>query len=117
MQIMSTKLQKEDGKSVALSSDLFDKVVSSDTPTVVDFWAEWCAPCRYMHPIFERLAKQYNGGIRFARVNVDENEGLAVRYRVFSIPTFAIFKQGKLLETVIGAVGEGELKKLIHKYA
>ncbi len=113
---MQTKFQEEYGKPLSLSSDDFDTVVSSETPTIVDFWAEWCAPCRYMHPIFEALAKQYNGSIRFTRVNVDENEDLAVRYRVFSIPTFAIFKQGKLLETVIGAVGERALKGLINKY-
>ena len=90
---------------IELSSHDFDKEKIKNKLLLVDFWAEWCGPCKSMHPIFTRMAKKYKS-VRFARVNVDNAQDIAMRYGVQSIPTFIMFKNGEVVNTMVGAVGE-----------
>ena len=94
----------------------FDQVISAENPTLVDFWAEWCGPCKMMHPIFESLSKKYPN-IKFARVNVDNNQNLAMRFGVQSIPTFMMFKSGKMIERMMGAVGAPGIHMICKKHS
>jgi thioredoxin 1 len=102
---------------VKLTTSDFDTYVNGDRPVFVDFWAVWCGPCRAMEPVVDRLAAKYAGRVVFGKLNVDEESEIATRYDVQSIPTFMIFKNGKPVEGVIGAVGEPMLDKLIQKAA
>src|SRR5574340_607964 len=97
-----------------LSEKNFDDAVNANKPVIVDFWATWCGPCQFMLPIFTRLAKKYNT-IRFARVNVDDAQGVSQRYGVYAIPTFIVFKDGKPIDKAVGAVGEPGLQMLAQK--
>jgi thioredoxin 1 len=78
-------------------------VLKSQKPTVVDFYADWCGPCRMVSPIIESLSNEYDGRINFAKVNTDDNQVLAARYGVMSIPTVLIFKKGNVVDTIVGA--------------
>lgn len=92
----------------------FDKIVlESSKPVLVDFWAPWCGPCRMVSPIVEELAKDYNGKVEFAKVNVDEAPFVASKYSIMSIPTIMIFKDGKPVEHVIGFKPKDQFKKLL----
>ncbi|MEM3451251.1 MAG: thioredoxin [Nitrososphaerales archaeon] len=99
-----------------LSYKNFDNIIHSSKPVIVDFWAEWCVPCKYMLPVFEKLAKKYGDKMIFGRLNVDEYGDIASKYQVFSIPAFIIFLNGKPVDMVVGAVGEKGLEKIIRKY-
>ncbi|MEK6971184.1 MAG: thioredoxin [Thermoproteota archaeon] len=101
---------------IDLNESNFDQVISSDTPTLVDFWAEWCGPCRMMHPIFTRLAKKYTK-IRFARLNVDQSQSIAMRFGVQAIPTFIMFKSGLPADKMLGAIGEPGIHMICQKYS
>ena len=101
---------------VKLDSLSFDSFLNTDVPVLVDFWADWCMPCRMMAPVMEELAQAYSGKARFGKVNVDENPQVAGRYGVMSIPHFLIFKKGTLVEKVVGAVGRGPLENAIKKH-
>jgi len=89
------------------------KVLHSDVPVLVDFWAPWCGPCRIVAPVLESLAQEHDGVIRVVKVNVDDNPALASRYGVRGIPTIALFDGGALRETVVGARPRADLESLI----
>ena len=91
------------------------EVLNSAEPVVVDFWAEWCGPCRMIGPSLEELAKEYDGKVKIAKVNVDENRATALKYHVRSIPMLLLFKGGQVQATQIGAVGKAQLAQLIDK--
>jgi thioredoxin len=87
-----------------LTSADFDKeVIRSQTPAVVDFYADWCGPCRLVSPIIEQLSNEYAGKVKFAKLNTDENPDIAMKYGIMSIPTIMVFKNGQVASTVIGA--------------
>ena len=95
----------------------FDKdVLNSDVPVLVDFWAEWCGPCRMMTPTVDAIANDYAGKVKVGKVNVDENGGTAMRYNVRGIPTLLLFKGGQIVEQKVGAVGKPELQKMIEAH-
>ena len=98
-----------------LTSNDFDQKKSENELLLVDFWAEWCGPCKSMHPIFSRMAKKYKS-VRFARVNVDNVQDIAMRYGVQSIPTFIMFKNGEVANTMVGAVGEPGIHMICKKF-
>ncbi|MHA1238868.1 MAG: thioredoxin [Candidatus Odinarchaeia archaeon] len=103
-------------KPIHLTSANFDKVVNqSKVPVLVDFWAAWCMPCLAMAPVMDALAKKYAGKIIVGKVNVDENPQLAARFRTMSIPTFILFKNGKPVERVVGAIGL-QIENIIKKH-
>ena len=93
----------------------FDKVVQGGKPVMVDFWAPWCGPCRIIGPIVEELAPSYEGRAVIAKMNVDDNPMVAQRFGVTSIPTLAMFKDGKLVDRAVGAMPKGELQKFIDR--
>lgn len=96
-------------------TDFDSTVLQSDEPVLVDFWAEWCGPCRMISPILEDLAQTYRGNLRIAKVNVDHNRGLASKYHVRSIPMLILFKDGKIQATEVGAVGKNQLMQMIDR--
>ncbi len=94
----------------------FDSLVTkSPTPVLVDFWAEWCGPCRRLTPTVEALAKEMSGKVVVGKMNVDEN-ALPRQFNIMGIPTLLLFKQGKIVESVVGVVGKEDLKKLIERH-
>jgi thioredoxin 1 len=99
-----------------LSTSEFDSFISSDKPVLVDFWADWCMPCRMMAPVMEELSKAYAGKALFGKVNVDENPQISSRYGIMSIPHFLIFKNGTRVEKIVGAVGRVPLENALKKH-
>jgi len=101
---------------VTLTDSTFDTTIkNASKPILVDFWAEWCMPCRMMAPVVEELARDYAGKAVFAKINVDENCETAERFNVVSIPFFIIFKNGQPVEQILGAVGRKPLEEAIKK--
>jgi thioredoxin 1 len=88
-------------------------VLKSNLPTEVDFWAPWCGPCHMVSPIYDKLSEEYEGKFKFCKLNVDENAQTAMKYQVMSIPMQLFFKDGKLVDSLLGAVPESEIRKKV----
>ena len=91
------------------------EVLNSKEPVLVDFYAEWCGPCRMMGPVVEQLADRYEGRAKVGKVNVDENQALAAAYGVMSIPSFLLFKGGQVVDSVTGGVSPQVLEQMVNK--
>lgn len=98
------------------TTDNFEKeVLQSELPVLVDFYADWCGPCKMMAPIVEGLAQGYDGKVKVGKLNIDDEMEIAQQYRVMSIPTFILFKDGKAVEMSVGAMSKDELESKLQK--
>jgi thioredoxin 1 len=99
-----------------VSDSSFDELTKGETPVLVDFWAEWCMPCRRIAPTVEALAAEYGAKLVVAKMNVDENPAVPMRLGIRSIPTLMLFKSGAMVDTVIGAVDKDTIKKMVDRH-
>lgn len=98
-----------------LTSDNFNEFIKGDTPCLVDFWASWCGPCRMLGPVIDEIAEEYDGKLKVGKVNVDEQPSLAQEYRVMTIPTVLIIKDGVIMDKNIGAIPLEAMEDFIDK--
>ncbi len=108
--------RKMDSKVFHVTDSNFDEIVSKNPLALVDFWAEWCMPCRMIAPVIEELAKEYAGKIFVGKLNVDENPATAERFQVFSIPTLILMKEGREVERIVGCVPKSQIEACLKKY-
>ena len=101
--------------AAATDSNFENEVLKSDKPVLVDFWAPWCGPCKAIGPIVEEIAGQYKDSVKMMKLNVDDNQKMASHFGVLSIPTLILFKEGKVLEKIVGLVPKARLEDLIKK--
>ncbi len=103
--------------TLTFTDGAFDaEVLKSEVPVLVDFWAEWCGPCRMMTPTVDQIATDYAGRIKVGKMNVDENNGTPSQYNVRGIPTLILFKGGKVVDQRVGALGKPDLQKMLDKH-
>ena len=103
---------------VTLTQENFgQQVLQSNTPVLVDFWAEWCGPCKMIAPILDELAEEYQGRATIGKVNIDEHQGLAAEYGVRAIPTLLVFSKGQVADQIVGARGKRDLKASLDRVA
>lgn len=101
---------------VGTDNNFDTEVLTSQTPVLVDFWAPWCGPCRMVAPVIDEIATELQGKLKVVKVNTDENYNVASKYGIMSIPTLGIFKQGKLVDSVIGAVPKNYLLSKLNSH-
>ena len=107
----------ENGKTVTVTDDNFaTEIEGAETLALVDFWAAWCGPCRMVAPIVEQLADEYDGKLKVGKLDVDLNQGVASKFNIRSIPSILFFKDGKLVDTVVGAVPKPVLERKIQEH-
>ncbi len=109
-------VEKGQGKPVTVTDATFKETVQNHPLVVVDCWAAWCGPCRMVAPIIEELARDYAGRILFGKLNVDENQQVATQYQIMSIPTLLVFKNGKLVDRIVGAMPRQTLEPKVTHY-
>jgi thioredoxin 1 len=103
---------------INLTQDNFAKeVLESSTPILVDFWAEWCGPCKMIAPVLDELAEEYDGKVKIGKVNIDNEQGLAAEYGVRAIPTLLLFQNGQVAEQIVGLKSKRDLKNSFDKVA
>ncbi len=101
--------------TVITNDNFEEEVLQSTIPVIADFWAGWCGPCRALAPTFERLSKQFEGKVKFVKVNVDEAGEVSSKFKIMSIPTMLIFKDGEVIETLIGLRPGNAIADLLNK--
>jgi len=97
-------------------NDFDQEVMSSDRLVVVDFWAQWCGPCKILSPIMDNLSETFENKVKIAKVNVDEQPELTTRFKIMSLPTILFFKDGEIIEKIVGMRNEADLQKTIEKH-
>jgi len=110
---ISKEEKSEDKVVYYLDSTNFDKFLNENTNVIVDFFADWCGPCKMMAPIFEQIAREYSPSIMFAKLNVDKSPDIAERFFIMGVPTIIYFKSGKVVEKIVGAVSKNILRQKI----
>jgi thioredoxin 1 len=114
--VASEKQGTSFNKPVEMTDATFKEMIQNHSLVVVDCWAPWCGPCRMVSPVIEELARDYAGKILFGKLNVDENRDVSTQYEIMSIPTLLVFKNGKLVDTIIGAMPRRMLEPKIKCY-
>ena len=105
------------GQEIIITSENFDsEVLQSDTPVLIDFWADWCGPCKMVAPVVEELSEAYAGRIKVGKVNVDDAGDLAVKFNVVSIPTLLLFNDGSVVDQQVGAVPKGKIEDMFKAF-
>lgn len=104
-----------DGMPIEGTTDNFLALIQGDNPVVVDFWAPWCSPCIGFAPVFEDVAKERNGDVRFVKIDTEAQQALAAQYRIRSIPTIMVFKNGQLADTINGALPKGQFDQWLNQ--
>lgn len=94
----------------------FNEVINSDIPVIVDFWAPWCGPCKMLGPVIEEIANELEGKAIVGKINVDENDSIAMQYKVFSIPTVLIFKNGQVIDQFVGFMPKAAIMAKLQKH-
>jgi thioredoxin 1 len=103
---------------ITLTQENFEKeVAQSPQPILVDFWAEWCGPCKMLAPLLDELATEYDGRVRIGKVNIDDHQGIAAQYGIHSIPTLLLFQKGQVAEQIVGLRSKKDLKTSFDKVA
>jgi len=100
-----------------LNDSNFDQVIKSDKPVLVDFWAEWCGPCKMIGPVLDELAEEYAGKVKIGKVNIDEQQALAAEYGIRAIPTLLLFNHGQVAEQIVGLRSKRDLKTSFERLA
>ena len=112
---MATPQNKKEEGMIHVDSSNFDQVITENEWTIVDCWAPWCMPCKMMEPAFEKLSIEFKNKVKFVKLNTDHNQDIAMRFQIMGIPSFLLFNKGKLVQKVVGAVGEPGLRALLAK--